>query len=207
LVSYWAAEPPRSADLSAYQPNKEIDDVRWVRLSKARKRLTYAYDVDLLDVFAKSAYESRPLLILRHAHARSRKTWRTDDNDRPLNAEGTRQAARLVRLMAAYGVTRVVSSDAARCVDTVLPYVNSRRKVRFRLDPALSEEGADPAQIRRRVGALLADDRRAAVCSHRPVLPHIFDSLGLESMSLEPGGFVVVHRHGSRVVGTEVHPS
>jgi 8-oxo-dGTP diphosphatase len=205
VVHYWAAEPPKAADLSAFEPNNEIDQVRWVRMSAARKRLSYPHDVDMLDIFAKSPYDSRPLLIVRHAHARSRKTWRTRDSERPLKADGMRQAEHLVPLLSAYGISRVVSSDAERCVDTVLPYVNARLNVRLALDSALSEEGADRAGIRRRVRKALASNRRIAICSHRPVLPLIFDALGLEPIALEPGAFVVVHRRKGKVLGTEVY--
>jgi 8-oxo-dGTP diphosphatase len=207
VVHYWAAVPPKRADLSAYQPNKEIDQARWVRVSKARERLTYPHDADLLDIFMKSPYDSSPLLIVRHAHARSRKTWRTSDTERPLDADGVRQAEHLVPLLGAYGIGRVVSSDAERCVDTVLPYVNSRLKVKLTLDAALSEDGADKAAIRRRVRKALAGDRRMAICSHRPVLPVIFDALRIEPIALEPGAFVVVHRREGEVLGTEVYPS
>jgi 8-oxo-(d)GTP phosphatase len=207
VVQYWAAEPPKKADLSAYQPNNEIDDVRWFRMSKARKQLTYPHDAELLDVFEKSPYDSRPLLIVRHAHARSRKTWRTDDSDRPLKADGERQAQRLVSLLGAYGVSTLISSDAERCVDTVLPYANSRKKVRLTLDRALSEDGADPDRIRKTVQAALKSSKRIAICSHRPVLPLIFEALGLEPISLEPGAFVVVHRRKGKVLATETYPS
>jgi 8-oxo-(d)GTP phosphatase len=205
VVNYWSAEPPKKADLSAYKPNHEVDDVRWVRLSRARKRLTYPHDADLLDLFAESAYDSRPLLIIRHAHARSRKSWRTDDSDRPLKADGVRQAARLVPLLTAYGVTRVVSSDASRCVDTVLPYVNSHRRVTLSLERALSEEGATVPGIQRTLTALMKGTRRIAICSHRPVLPFVFEAIGLEPIALEPGALVVVHRRKGKVRGTEVH--
>jgi 8-oxo-dGTP diphosphatase len=205
VVHYWAAEPPKSADLSAYEPNKEIDDVRWEKLSRARKRLTYPHDADLLDIFAKSPYDSRPLLIVRHAHARSRKSWRTDDSERPLKADGARQAKRLVPMLAAYGITRLISSDATRCVDTVLPYANSRTKMTLTLDRALSEDGAHAGRIRRAVRAALQANKRVAICSHRPVLPLIFEALGIEPISLEPGAFVVVHRRKSTLLGTEVY--
>jgi 8-oxo-dGTP pyrophosphatase MutT (NUDIX family)/phosphohistidine phosphatase SixA len=205
VVHYWAAEPPKGADLSAYEPNQEIDEVRWVQMSKARKRLTYPHDADLLDVFAMSPYDSRPLVLVRHAHARSRKAWRTDDCERPLKAEGTRQAEHLVPLLGAYGVSRVISSDAERCVDTVRPYVDARGDVKLTLDSALSEGGADRAGIRRRVRKALASDRRIAICSHRPVLPLIFEELELEPIALEPGAFVVVHRRKGKVLGTEVY--
>jgi 8-oxo-dGTP pyrophosphatase MutT (NUDIX family)/phosphohistidine phosphatase SixA len=207
VVAYWAAQPPRDADLSTYTPNAEIDDVQWVRLSKARSWLDYPRDAELLDSFAESAYDSQPLIVVRHAHARSRKTWRTDDSDRPLKVEGIRQSQRLISLLGAYGVTRVISSDSERCVDTVLPYVNARRKVKLTLDASISEEGANRSGIRRRVGKALASHRRIAICSHRPVLPTIFETLGLEPISLEPGALVVVHRSKGKVVGTEVLPS
>jgi 8-oxo-dGTP diphosphatase len=207
VVQYWAAEPPKKADLSAYEPNAEIDNVRWVRVSKARKQLTYPHDADLLDMFEKSPYDSRPLLIVRHAHARSRKTWRTDDSDRPLKADGERQAQRLVPLLSAYGVTRLISSDAERCVDTLLPYANSRKKVALSLERALSEDAADAAQIEKIMRTTLKSDKRIAICSHRPVLPLIFEALGIEPISLEPGSFVVVHRRKGKVLGTEVNPS
>jgi 8-oxo-dGTP pyrophosphatase MutT (NUDIX family)/phosphohistidine phosphatase SixA len=207
VVYYWAAEAPKTADLTAYPPNSEIDKVRWFGLSKARKRLTYPHDADLLDVFATSAFDTRPLLIVRHAHARSRRTWRGDDSERPLKADGIRQAERLVSLLSAYGVTRLVSSDAVRCVDTVLPYANSRPKVRLTLDSAVAEDSVDKLRLRRRIRKLAAGDKRVAVCSHRPVLPLIFETLGIEPMSLEPGALVVVHRKEGNVFGTEVHPS
>jgi phosphohistidine phosphatase SixA/ADP-ribose pyrophosphatase YjhB (NUDIX family) len=207
VVHYWAAEPPKGADLSAYAPNAEIDDVRWVRMSRAHQRLTYPHDADLLDIFAKSPYDSRPLLIVRHAHARSRKAWRRDDSARPLKADGCRQAERLVPLLGAYGVTRMISSDAERCVDTVLPYANSRKNITVTLDRALSEDGANPARIRRTIKAAVRSSKRIAICSHRPVLPLIFEALGLDPISLEPGAFVVVHRRKGKVLGTEVYPT
>jgi 8-oxo-dGTP diphosphatase len=203
VVHYWTAEPTRDADLTAYEANSEIDKVRWVSLSKGRKRLTYPHDADLLALFEKSAFDSRPLLIVRHAQARSRRSWRADDSERPLNAEGGRQAEHLVPLLGAYGVTRLVSSDAARCVDTFLPYANARGKVRLKLDSSLSEEDVDERRLRRQIRKLLDSDRRVAVCSHRPVLPLIFKALGIEPISLEPGGIVVVHRRNGKVVDVE----
>ena len=105
--------------------------------------------------FAGSAYDSSPLLIVRHAQARTRKAWHKDDSDRPLRADGVRQALRLVPLLGAYGITRVVSSDSARCVDTILPYVNSTF-VKLKLDPSISEDSVNPKRLARRVARALA---------------------------------------------------
>jgi 8-oxo-dGTP pyrophosphatase MutT (NUDIX family)/phosphohistidine phosphatase SixA len=202
VVYYWSAQPPKNADITTYAPNQEVDDVRWLKLSKARKRLTYPHDKELLDAFAASPYDSSPLLVLRHSEARSRKAWAQDDTDRPLKVEGARQAAALVPSLAAYGVTRVVTSDAARCVDTVLPYVNARR-VKLILQPGISEDGATPKQVRRVVQKALRSKRPTVLCSHRPVLADIFRALGQVPIPLEPGGIVVVHRNRGKVLGLE----
>lgn len=204
VVYYWSARPPADANVAAYHPNSEIDDVRWVRLSKARKDLEYEHDVDLLDTFASSAFDSSPLIIVRHSAARSRKRWAGDDGERPLTAAGASDARRLVPLLDAYGIKHVVSSDSARCVDTVLPYVNSR-SVKLRLEPAISEDALREKQLRKVMKALLDSKKRVAICSHRPVLPLIFKALGLEPVHLETSELFVVHRRNGKIVDTEHH--
>ena len=148
VVHYWSAHPPADANVAAYKPNAEIDDVRWFRLSKARKRLEYEHDVELLDTFASSNFDTSPLIIVRHSAARSRKRWSGDDAERPLTALGKNEAKRLIPLLNAYGVKRVITSDAARCVDTVLPYVDSR-PVKLRLEPAISEDALRERKLRK----------------------------------------------------------
>src|SRR6185369_9092636 len=98
------------------------------------------------DEFLMAPFDSSVLLVVRHAEARKRKTWRRDDAERPLTAEGRRTSERLAPVFAAYGITRVVTSDALRCVETMLPYVN-RYDVKSRLDSGLSEERATRKQV------------------------------------------------------------
>jgi 8-oxo-dGTP diphosphatase len=113
-----------------------------------------------------------------------------------------RQAQRLVPLLSAYGIRRIVSSDAARCVDTVLPYINSTF-VKLKLDPSISEEGVNKKRLARRIDRSLKSTSRLALCSHRPVLPLIFAELNIEPVLLEPGEIIVVHRSDGKVVGVE----
>jgi 8-oxo-dGTP diphosphatase len=202
-VAYWAAPAPPHANVTTYVPNHEIDDVRWADLSDARDALTYERDVTLLDSFARAPFDSTPLLVIRHTAARGRRTWKGDDADRPLLAEGRAHAQQLVPVMAAFGVTRVVSSDTARCVDSVLPYVNAR-DTRLAVGPALSEDGATEQSVRAVVRKALESDKRVALCSHRPVLPMIFEAMGVAPIALPPGGVVAVHRRRRRVLATEV---
>lgn len=202
VVSYWAAQPPAKADISRYQRNSEIDDLMWVSLEKAADVLTHAWDVQLLNSFARSGYHSSPLLVVRHAQAHSRKAWRGDDSKRPLKADGKRQAQALVPLLSAYGVTKVVSSNAARCMDTVLPYVNASR-ASCRVEPTLSEVDMQRRETTSQARSALKSSKRMALCTHRLVLPTIFEALGVEPVSLEPAGVLVMHRDQGKVIVVE----
>jgi len=205
VVAYWAAQLNPDADTGDFKPNDEVDDLRWVTLRQARELLSYRRDREQLEAFEASCFMSTPLLIVRHAHARNRKTWKSDDSERPLAADGKRQAVALVDLLKAYGVTHVVSSNAIRCVDTVLPFVNTVRGVQLRLDASLSEDGAAaaPHKLTRPVQLALASPHRVALCSHRPVLPRIFNTLGLDAVWLDPAGVVVIHRQDGKVLDVE----
>jgi 8-oxo-dGTP pyrophosphatase MutT (NUDIX family)/phosphohistidine phosphatase SixA len=203
-VSYWAAQAPGDANISRFRRNDEIDDLAWVSVSDASGMLTHIRDAELLDGFSLGAVDSAPLLVVRHGQARSRKGWRKDDSERPLRTQGKRQAQQLVSVLSAYRVEYVLSSDSARCVDTVLPYVNTAA-VSIRLDSAFSQDEMNARKISREVGRVMEGGKRIALCSHRPVLPVIFESIGIEAVALEPAGVVVVHRREGKVVALEQH--
>lgn len=205
-VHYWCAKAPKHGDISSYEPNVEIDHLRWVPASKALRTLSYPYDSELLEVFLQTAYDTSPLLVIRHAHAHSRKAWPDDDADRPLEPEGKDEAERLVPLLAAYAVKRVVSSDALRCVDTVLPYL-SASNAKLRLDPSLSEQAYDEDAMRARVQRELGRNKRVAICSHRPVLPALQRALGRDPVPLDPGALLVLHRRDGVVSSVEQYPT
>lgn len=204
VVSYWAARAPADGDVSTFEANDEVDEMRWCALPRARQQLTYPRDVDLLEPFERLPHGSVPLLIVRHAASRSRASWAGDDSERPLSAVGHRQSAALVSLLRAYGVRRVVTSDALRCVDTVLPFVNAA-KTAVKLDPGLSEEELDPQVVARRMRRALENRARVAFCTHRPALPLIFESLGVEPVSVAPADVVVVRRLRGEVTNVEHH--
>jgi 8-oxo-dGTP pyrophosphatase MutT (NUDIX family)/phosphohistidine phosphatase SixA len=206
VVHYWCAKAPKDNDISSYRPNNEIDDVRWVAADKALRRLSYPYDSNLLETFLTRPFDTAPLIVVRHTHARQRKTWKGEDAERPLRAQGKEEAHKLVGLFAAYGVSRVISSPALRCVDTVLPYINAHQ-AKFRLDPRLSEDGFDLSEVQQRVRRELDRDKPVVICSHRPVLPDIQRALGLEPVALDPGALVVAHRRNGKVHEVEQHPT
>jgi 8-oxo-dGTP diphosphatase len=222
-VFYWAARADDSAP--PWPGTPEIDRLEFLPVSRAAARLTQPRDVDR--VFATAAAlgtppaDTEPLVVLRHGKARSRKRWHGRDQDRPLDLKGRAQADRLAVLLACYGIRRVVSSDALRCVDTVLPFATASR-VHVEHEPRVTEEAHDGAPHGAGAAAreLLEDGQATVLCSHRPVLPTLFEALGplpaggfgrasVLDEPLSPGAFVVIHRRrgpsGVEVVGVERH--
>jgi len=45
----------------------------------------------------------------------------------------------------------------------------------------------------------------SVLCTHRPLLPWVWDALGLEQRALDPGAMVVVHHRRRRIVAVEHH--
>lgn len=204
-VHYWTGRAVGSTDVSRYHANDEVDQVAWVPHDKALRLLSYPHDAEMLERAYEQRKKTRVVVVLRHAESRARASWRGEDQLRPLLAVGKRRAAALVPLLAAYGVQRIVTSPSTRCVQTVQPYAQLAR-IRPEQRPPFSEEGASPAAVAAGIeGILRALKERGptVVCSHRPVLPLVFEALGIEAVELEKGEMVVVHlRHGS-VVATE----
>ena len=169
-VDYWTGRAVGDDDVSLYRPNHEIDQVAWVRIDKAEAMLSYDYDRETLAEAVKVRRRTHPIVVLRHAQARSRNAWKADDQLRPLLKTGAHDAERLVPLLAAYNLTRVVSSPSIRCLQTVAPYaemtgwdIETRRR--------LAEEDVTAKGIEKVIDELLDGDQGAVVCTHRPVLP------------------------------------
>lgn len=205
-VHYWTARVVGDDDLSGYQPNREIDAVEWVPYAEATRRLTYSRDRETLELALGVKKRSRALLVLRHGKARSRSGWgkKKDDRCRPLLKLGTLQAQRLVPILAAYDVSMLRTSSSTRCVQTVEPYAHTSGW-ELHLDDGLSEEDATAKRVTRAVDELLESGEGAVVCTHRPVLPSVFDALRLPEVNLDPGGLVVVHHRNGKVLATEQH--
>jgi 8-oxo-dGTP diphosphatase len=202
-VEYWTGRVLGSDDVSGYRPNDEIDAVELVEWSAAMRRLTYPYDRDTLTEARPLRRKTRALVVLRHGQARSRGAWKKDDRVRPLLQAGLVQAEHLVPLLAAFDVTSVHTSSSTRCVQTVTPYVDSTGWP-VKLYDELSEEDATVDGVVDVVDSLLDAGESTVLCTHRPVLPTVFDALRVPEVKLEPGGMLVVHHRKGKVVATEV---
>jgi len=203
-VRYWVGRTIDGDDVSDYVTNAEIDDVRWVSVEKAERMLTHRHDRHTLREAVGLRRKTSVLVVLRHAHARARSHWHADDRFRPLLRTGSLQADRLVPVLSAYDVRRLVSSSSARCVSTLVPYADASGRA-VRSEDGLSEEHATREQVTALVEGLLDEGRRTALCTHRPVLPMVFAALGMEDPHLQPGELVAVHHRHGRIVALESH--
>jgi len=201
-VHYWVGRAREDSDVSSYEPNDEIDQVRWVDAEDAERLLSYPHDRETLTEALPFARRTSPLVVLRHAQARDRKSWKGDDRERTLTRYGEQQASRLPPVLEAYGVERLVSSSSRRCWTTLAPYgaVVDRD---IEVTDALSEEDARPKKVLEELEGLLDAQEPAVVCSHRPVLPMIFEVLGLEPLPLDLAAMVVVHHRQGRIAAIE----
>lgn len=201
VVHYWIGRVTDDPDVSGYVPNDEIDEVAWVSVDKAVRLLTYDHDRATLEEALADPHKTRTLVVLRHARARARSRWRADDRFRTLLKTGLHQADQLVPILGAYDVTTLVSSSSTRCVTTLIPYADTRG-VKIASEAGLSEEEATDDSVEDVVRRLLTA-RRAVVCTHRPVLPQVWEALGLEDIKLDPGHAVVLHHRKGRFVAFE----
>lgn len=192
--------------------NDEVDEIRWVTYKQAIKLMTYPHDRDVLDA-AAAAPVTNALIILRHTQATKRAEWAVTedalaqvDASRPLTAVGRMQASGLVPAIAAFGITALHSSDSRRCRDTVGPYA-SARSLSITLEESLSEEQhlVDPTHAHSRVSAIAASTQPVLLCTHRPVMPTVMDTLQSQfevthpskkdfDPALTPGSMVIFHR-------------
>jgi 8-oxo-dGTP pyrophosphatase MutT (NUDIX family)/phosphohistidine phosphatase SixA len=203
-VHYWVGHVVGDDDVSTYQINDEVDELAWFDLDKAKERLTYLDDIDLLEQFRSARKKTDALAVVRHAKAVKRGTWDGPDPERPLTPEGEAQAEALSPILHAFGMSRVLSSSSARCVQTVVPFTTEHVVPLEQVDE-LSEESYDEASARTLLDALMAAPGSSVLCSHRPVLPDLFDLLGADEEPLSPAELVVVHHRNGKLVATERH--
>ncbi len=206
LVHYWVGRVVGDSDVSGYRPNVEIDDVAWVPVDKAESLLDYPRDREVLIGARPFERKSVPLLVLRHAEASRRDKWDEEDRRRPLNSSGRGQAELLIPVLRAYGVRRVVTSSSERCVATVTPYALAAKRT-LEVTDVLSEEDATPQAVIDEMDDLLDARRPTVVCGHRPVLPMMFEALGLEPTPLDAGAMAVLHHRAGRIVAVDRVPA
>jgi 8-oxo-dGTP diphosphatase len=207
-VRYWAA---RVADgPSSFEPNDEVDVVRWLPLGEARNRLTHDRDTDTLWDFASGPVDTVPLILLRHARAVPRSSWQGEDDERPLAPEGRRQSTAIADPLSHFGRLLVVSSPARRCFDTVAQLA-ARQSSPVRLELAYLEDAytKDPGRAEQLTRAAVAARQPTVVCTHRPLLAGLYAAAVHDSPlpaavgSLAVAEAHVLHAHDGTMIASE----
>ena len=222
VVFYWHA----TIVGGSFVPNDEVDEILWLPLSDAIEKLTYEHDADVLRA-AATLVPTTPFVVLRHTQAMKRAEWQVsndalanNDASRPLTAVGRIQAHGLASVLSAFGINTIHSSDSRRCRDTVGPFA-SVRTLPIALEPSLSEERhtENPRNAHERVSQLAAASDPLVLCTHRPVIPTVMQTLAEKfnitqavddafDPALAPGSYVVYHRANhdlQQVVSVERH--
>lgn len=232
-VRYWAAHviPTDSPAAIARQPVKdasknEIDAVKWLTVDQARDLITFHDDLRplerLIDEHEAGRLRSRVLILTRHARAKRRKAWSGKDLDRPITKGGKVRARALVGLFAAFGTSKIASSPALRCRQTLEPYAQAAglpiRTIASFTEPS---HATHPEATAKAFRALLDKKRDRVVSVHRPTLPTIVTVLREHTTSktrgalprtmpyLPAGGVLIAHvidHEGQpRVIAVEGH--
>ncbi len=138
------------------------------------------------------------VFLVRHAHAGARAA---DGRDlyRPLTRKGRDRARDLAHVLLPEGPTRVLSSPATRCVQTVEPLAAAASVV-VDEQPDLWE-GSSPAHVLALVGHL--PDEVVVACSHGDVIPSVIDHLAHQGAEVrgrgcEKGSIWRLDRHDGR---------
>lgn len=185
FVDYWAAQ----AVGGEFEPNHEVDELRWLPAAEAGALLTHAEDALTLRVFSALPPLLSTLVLVRHAKAGKREDWTGDDDLRPLARAGAEQAEGVRRLLPLFGVDRVLSAPRLRCVQTVHGAAEDLG-LTVEQEPLVGEEGywADPPRGLACVLTIAAGGGRPVICSQGGVIPDVVSELAARTGLEVPEG-------------------
>jgi len=196
-VRFWAMRVASGE----FNPNDEVDELRWLSPADALSRLSLDRDPSVLETFVADTAPTVPLVIVRHASAGDPAAWNGDDAQRPLDDTGRDQADALAELLHLYGAADVLSADVVRCTQTVQPFAD-KSSLTVHAEPLLSDAGytQNPSASAERLLAIAAGGTPMVLCSQGTVIPGLVTELGRsygfsvpKDPSLRKGDAWVVH--------------
>ncbi len=169
-VRYWAA---RCVD-GEFTPNAEVDEMIWLPIADAIKRLGYAHDRKVLRRFGKLPADTQTVIIVRHGTAGSKSRYKGDDQKRPLDKKGRAQAESLVGQLLAFGAETLYAADRLRCHQTIAPLAEELGAP-IHNEPLLTEEAYadDRKSARRRILEIAAAGGTPVICTQGKVIPDL----------------------------------
>ena len=203
-VSFWSAKVVKEKE---FKPNTEVDQLKWVEVTKVKELLTLDTDRKILEQFLRIEPDTKPLVLLRHAKAVTRDEWQGEDDDRPLDSYGQNQAKRLLAMYQVFNLEQIHSSDAVRCYDTVVAIAKGL-SIKLEVTGKLSESTfkKDKEKAFDYAKDLMKLNESVLLCSHNPILPKMLNKLTKKSEvdadegKLLPADGWVIHRIGKEVI-------
>jgi 8-oxo-dGTP diphosphatase len=132
-------------------------------------------------IFVKERYISAvTIYLVRHAKAGKRSEWQDEDDLRPLSDTGWKQAELLAESLFKLKVSKLISSPATRCFQTLEPLAK-KTKLRVEIDKRLYEHGdvADMLEIAEEV------EDSTVLSSHGDMIPELIKTLERRGMKIE----------------------
>jgi len=203
-VSFWSAKVIKEKEFNS---NAEVDQLKWVEVTKVKELLTLDTDRKILEQFLRIEPDTKPLVLLRHAKAVTRDEWQGEDDDRPLDSYGQNQAKRLLAMYQVFNLEQIHSSDAVRCYDTVVAIAKGL-SIKLEVTGKLSESTfkKDKEKAFDYAKDLMKLNESILLCSHNPILPKMLNKLTKKSEvdadegKLLPADGWVIHRIGKEVI-------
>jgi len=203
-VSFWSAKVIKEKEFNS---NAEVDQLKWVEVTKVKELLTLNTDKKILEQFLQIEPDTKPLVLLRHAKAVTRDEWQGEDDDRPLDSYGQNQAKRLLAMYQVFNLEQIHSSDAVRCYDTVVAIAKGL-SIKLEVTGKLSESTfkKDKEKAFDYAKDLMKLNESVLLCSHNPILPKMLNKLTKKSEvdadegKLLPADGWVIHRIGKEVI-------
>ncbi|BCJ58001.1 NUDIX hydrolase [Micromonospora endophytica] len=188
-VDYWSM---RAVGTGGFQPDTEVDDLRWLDVDDALALVSYPHDVEVLGAFAALPTVTTTMVLVRHGHAGKRLAWSGPDTGRPLDARGWSEAYALAPLIALIRPARLVSASPRRCVQTLDPAAATLDlpiEVSGDLDEPLAGQQPDECVLAAagRLATLAAAGEAVAVCSQGKVIPGALERLAGRSGDFRTG--------------------
>jgi 8-oxo-(d)GTP phosphatase len=205
-VYYWAARDTGGE----FTPGSEVDELVWLPIADAMKKLDYEQDRKVLRRFRKHPADTHTVLVVRHGTAGRKSRFSGDDTMRPLDKRGRAQAESLVGQLLAFGATDVHAADRLRCHQTVEPLAEELG-VPIQNETTLTEESyaKNPKRGRHRLLRIAAQDGTPVICTQGKVIPDLIawwcerDGIRPDKSRNRKGSTWVLSLSGGRLVAAD----
>jgi 8-oxo-(d)GTP phosphatase len=210
VATYWSMRCAGGSFLATH----EVDEMAWLHLDEAIRRVTSTSDRVVLGTFARTRRDTVPLLLVRHgATTPPARPLKARPAARLLNRSGRDQAAGLVPILAGLGVTDLLSADKPACVAMLAPFAAATGQI-VRREARLTRAGftGNETEVSDQVRRDASSNEALVVCGEQRVITGLLRALGHGSQVKPPhetavrkGGWWLLHHRDGAISSYERH--